>query len=103
MEAGEPGAGQDAFGRYAPVRAFEQGPERGLLGGFGGEADVAGLARQRDVTVVEFDEARDAEARSRPQDGLRAAVARLIGADDLDPVRTDGRQRQGLGLEIVEQ
>ena len=92
-----------AFAGHPAVRPFEMRPDVVFLRPHRAEIDVAGFRGDGRVPAFDFDEPGDAETRPRPQDHLRAAAPEGERADRARPVLRNGRQHQGLRLEVVEQ
>ena len=99
----ESGAGNDAFARHPPVGALEMRPDGEFFRLDRAKIDMASLRGDRGEAPIRLHQRGDAKPGARPQNHLRALGPKLQRADAPLPTLRNCRQRQGLGLEIVEQ
>ena len=103
VDAGEPRPGDDGLAVHPSAGALQMRPDRELLGPDRAEVDVTAFRRDRSVTAFDFDQRSDAEARSRPENDLRARGRRRRAGRWGATILRNGRQHQRLRLEVVEQ
>jgi hypothetical protein len=103
MDPRQAGPGEHALGCHPTMHALEERPQRALLLADRAEVDMAGLGGKRRMTTGRVDQRADAEAGAGAKNHLWSARFEWDRADLPRPALGNGRQRQRLGLEIVEQ